>query len=206
MNVVHIRQSCPPPTSFIAPRTCRIRTKSWPSALCSNTRCMAPYCVSYLPTYTLLKYQSFKSCANSAFVKPNGWRINKDYSILFYSILSKHWGRCIWHNAKELRKMNMRIQKNTREFHRKSALMVSPNGFFQRKCITQNTTQKYSRCASPPVPKILINRNGSLTCTSLSWNLRLKNNKFWTVFYALYFLSFFSQVIGSESRRLSWNF
>ncbi len=87
MNVVHIRQSCPPPTSFIAIRTCRIRTKSRPSALCSNTRCMAPYCVPYLPTYTLLKFQPFKTCANSAFVKPNGWRINKDYSILFYSIL-----------------------------------------------------------------------------------------------------------------------
>jgi hypothetical protein len=89
MNGVHIRQSCPPPTSFIAPRTCRIRTKSRPSALCSNTRCMAPYCVSYSPTYTVLKFQPFKTCANSAFVKHNGWRINKDYSILNkdYSIL-----------------------------------------------------------------------------------------------------------------------
>ncbi len=94
------------------------------------------------------------------------------------------------HNARERRKMNMRTQKNTREFHRKSALMVSLKGFFQRKCTTQNTTQKYSRCASPHVPKILINRNGSQTCTSLPWNLTLKNNKFWTVFYALYFFRF----------------
>jgi hypothetical protein len=36
---------------------------------------------------TLLKYQLFKTCANSAFEKPNGWRINKDYSILFYSTI-----------------------------------------------------------------------------------------------------------------------
>ncbi len=92
MNVVHIRQSCPPPTSFIAPRTCHIRTKSWPSALCSNTRRMALYGVSYFPTFTLLDYQSLKSCANSAFVKLNGWRINKDYSILFYSIIVSHGG------------------------------------------------------------------------------------------------------------------
>jgi hypothetical protein len=85
MNVVHIRQSCPPPTSFIAPRTCRTRTKSRPSALCSNTRCMAPYCVSYLPTYSLLKFQSFKTCVNSAFVKlMDGGQIK---IILFYSIL-----------------------------------------------------------------------------------------------------------------------
>jgi hypothetical protein len=34
-----------------------------------------------------IKFQPFKTCANSAFVKHNGWRINKDYSILFYSIL-----------------------------------------------------------------------------------------------------------------------